>query len=162
MALFKKRKDVRELRLPELPSVAFPELPREDNDMSMPSFPQLKPVQRMPVLPQFSQMQPLPQLPSMMNREETPLLRPMTMEISEEKNVRMGKGPVFVRLEKFKDALATFELVKKKLHESSSVLERIKETRAKEEEELTAWTNELNAIKERISQIDRKIFSSVD
>ena len=47
MALFKKKKDSRELKLPELPmSPAFPELPKEEEESSMsalPALPQLKP-----------------------------------------------------------------------------------------------------------------------
>jgi len=162
MALFKKNKGMsKELRLPELPSATFPELPREESDNTMPSLPQLKPMQGMPQLPQMSSMPRLPSMPQM-SREETPLFKPMTMEISEESNVRVGRGPVFVKLDKFKDAMANFELVKKKLNESSMLLDSIKETRAKEEEELSSWANELNAIKEKISMIDKKIFSSLD
>ena len=157
MALFKKNKGAKELRLPDLPSASFPELPREESEQmpSLPSMPQMRPIQRMPSFPQLSPM------PSM-SQEETPLLKPMTMEINEESSMKMGKGPVFVKLEKFKDAMANFELVKKKINESSMLLDSIKETRAKEEEELNAWTNELNTLKEKISQIDRKIFSSLD
>lgn len=83
------------------------------------------------------------------------------MEISEERRA-MKEGPVFVKIDKFKDAIANFELVKKKLQESSSLLEKIKETRAKEEEELNSWSAELNTLKEKIAAIDRKIFSSLE
>jgi len=156
MALFKKKKDVRELRLPELPSsLAFPELPKEE-EHEMPSLPQLRP------MPQMPQLSALPQMPSIsqMPERETPLLKPMTMEISEGRMVK--EGPIFVKIDKFKDAMANFELVKKRLQESSVLLEKIKETRAKEEGELNEWAGELNALKEKVTQIDRKIFSALD
>jgi len=173
MALFKKKKDIRELRLPELPmSTSFPELPRQE-ESSMPSLPPLPQFKAMPSLPQFSpqpQSQPmsppqrLPQFSLAMPESQMPPMpspKPVMMSMPEERKVS-GTGPVFVKIDKFKDAMNNFEVIKKKLQESYSLLEKIKETRAKEEEELTQWAQELNTLKEKLLQIDKKIFSNID
>ena len=55
-----------------------------------------------------------------------------------------------------------FEAIKKKLGETSSLLERIKDGRRKEEEELNRWTEDLEAMKDKIASIDKKIFSSLE
>lgn len=163
MALFKKKRDSRELKLPELPmSPAFPELPREEEESSMsslPALPQLKPLPQLPSLPQISQQKMQP-LMTPMSKFEMPSQKPMEMEFEERKTGPSGQ--VFVKIDKFKDAMSNFEIVKKRLQESSMLLDKIKETRAKEEEELTQWANELNAIKEKLLQIDKKIFSNID
>ncbi|MBU2523169.1 MAG: hypothetical protein KKE23_02670 [Nanoarchaeota archaeon] len=166
MAFFKKKKDVGELKLPELPiSASFPELPREEESSmpSLPSLPQLKPMPQLPQLPQFSQpqAQKMPQFSLAMPEREMPSPKPMIMEMGGERKMP-GTSPVFVKMDKFKDAMANFEVIKKKLQESSSLLEKIRETRAKEEEELNEWAEELNIIKEKLLQIDKKIFSNID
>ena len=144
MDFFKKKRDVKELRLPELPSAPeFPELPSE----SPPSLPSLSQLPKLPTMSSFS-----------VRSEEMPLVKPFAVEISEERKSK----PVFVKIDKFKDALSNFEMVKKKLQESSAILDKIKDTRAKEEEELNLWSHELNSLKEKIAMIDRKIFSNLD
>jgi hypothetical protein len=140
MDFFKKKKEVRELKLPELPSAPeFPELPSESESSELPQLPKL------PVISSFEKM-------------DRPVNRPFAVEMGEEKRSK----PVFVKIDKFKEAMANFEMVKKKLQESSSLLDKIKETRAREEEELNQWSHELNTLKEKIAMIDRKIFSNLD
>jgi hypothetical protein len=97
-------------------------------------------------------------------------VRPMVQEISEERETRMPEmpapmrfpgreEPIFVKIDKYREALANLEMIKRKLHETSNLLEKIKETRAREEEELNIWAEEINVIKEKISLIDKKLFS---
>ena len=161
MALFKKKEAKKEL--PELPSLpempSFPELPKEKEE------PLLRP------LPNFSQMIPIIPKPFPQMEEIRVPIRPMVQEISEERGTRMPEmplpmtqmhereGPIFVKIDKYREALTNLEMIKRKLHETSNLLEKIKETRAREEEELNIWMEEINAIKEKISIIDKKLFS---
>jgi hypothetical protein len=163
MALFKKKEAKKELpempMLPEMPS--FPELPKEKEEpllRPLPSFPPM-----IPIVPK-----PFPQ----MEQIRVPV-RPMVQEISEERETRMPEmpapmrmpemirreEPIFVKIDKYREALADLEMIKRKLHETSSLLEKIKETRSREEEELNIWIEEINVIKEKISLIDKKLFS---
>lgn len=149
MALFKSKKDSNELKLPELPSSpAFPELPKAEEHT-------------LPSLPSLPQPRPIPQLPQLSHLQRLPPLHPVQEKEMEETKTSK-EGPMFIKIDKFKDAMANFEMIKKKLNESSRLLENIKETRAKEEQELNEWASELNALKEKITQIDKKIFSSID
>jgi len=155
MSLFGGKKssksDVKELpslpALPEMPS--FPDLPSETK--SLPQF------------PQFSQFT-VPQLPSDI---EPPKIssKPIVMDISEERKTadiaRIKEQPIFVKIDKYREAVMNLEMIKKKLGETSNLLEKIKETRSKEEEELNIWTDEINAIKEKIEAIDKKLFSGI-
>jgi len=163
MALFKKKEAKKELHelpsLPEMPS--FPELPKEKEE------PLLRP------LPSFSQMIPIIPRPFPKMEEIKVPTRPMVQEISEERETRMPEmpmarmpemlrreEPIFVKIDKYREALANLEMIKRKLHETSNLLEKIKETRAREEEELNIWMEEINVIKEKISIIDKKLFSA--
>ena len=150
MGLFKKKEADNELpplpELPELPS--FPELPKE-KESTMPSFPAF-----MPSMPQRS---------SDMGTIKMPSIRPVTMDISEKPErpeISKLKEPIFVKIDKYREAVMNLEMIKKKLQETSNLLEKIKETMAKEEEELDIWVQEINSIKEKIEIIDKKLFSA--
>ena len=157
MGLFRKKREVRELKLPEAP-LAFPELPQERGQKEglpqLPSLPALKPISTLPQLePVETQIPKMPMHPKLM---PTPQMSIPKLEISK------VREPIFIKIDKFRDAMANFELVKKKLNETSSLLDQIREARAKEEDELSEWSEELNLIKQKISSIDKKIFSSLD
>jgi len=143
MALFSKKKEVKEL--PKFESPLFPEIPRE---RALPELPSL------PEIPPFS----MPQ----MQAEPMKQQRPFTFDISEGRGISKLKEPIFVKIDKFRDALSNLELIKKKLQESSELLEKIKEIRSSEEEELEKWSQEINVIKEKVSQIDKKLFSEIE
>lgn len=176
MALFGKKKDSRELRLPEAP-LTFPELPPEFPEERITPLPKLPPLQQsesfrsfelaMPAMPAMPPVRPL--------RLERPLIpiaqlpQPMMpMKAREvpypkmEMHAPSAKGPIFIKIDKYREAMANFELIKKKLSETSSLLDKIKDTRKSEEEELNAWAEELESIKAKIASIDTKVFSSLE
>lgn len=151
MGIFNKKKGV-EKELPSLPEMpSFPELPKEKEAQPL-------------ILPQFTVS--VPQMPSEMEQMRIPS-RPMVMEISNEDKKGMAEigklreQPIFVKIDKYRDAVMNLEMIKKKLQETSNLLEKIKETRAKEEEELNIWVEEINTIKEKVETIDKKLFGSI-
>jgi hypothetical protein len=144
MALFGKKKEVAK-ELPKFESPLFPEIPREKSE--------------------FSELPRLPELPSMpMFRAEQMKVQPraFTMEISESKEISRLKEPIFVKIDKFRDALSNLEFIKKKIQESSELLDKIRVIRSDEEEELEKWGQELNLIKDKIALIDKKLFSEIE
>ncbi|MEM2956264.1 MAG: hypothetical protein QW041_01670 [Candidatus Pacearchaeota archaeon] len=160
MSIFKKKGVKKELpslpELPELPELPkFPELPKVPQEKEIPTLPSL------PSLPS-----PSPKLLLEPEQIKVPV-KPVTMEISDiekkefetEKIKEIKEQPIFVKIDKYRDAIANLEMIKKKIHETSNLLEKIKETRAKEEEELNIWAQEINTIKEKIEIIDKKLFS---
>ncbi len=69
--------------------------------------------------------------------------------------------PVYIRIDKFKFALESFQTIKEKINEVEKYLQEVKEQKKREDEELKEWENEIEAIKLRIEGIDNKIFSKV-
>lgn len=156
MGLFRKKKEVKELKLPEAPS-AFPELPSERHEDGglppLPKLPDLKPIGTLP------QLEPIERtLPKITELHKPPMPEAAIPRM----HVPNIKEPIFIKIDKFKEAMANFEFVKKRLSETTELLEKIKATRAKEEEELNDWAEELSSIKQKISSIDKKIFNSLE
>ncbi len=147
MGLFSKKSDkssekISEPFLPKLPD--FPEQMSGTNygASSLDNFPSYTPAFSTPSLP-----------PSIMTKKkEYPPLRPK-MHNGEEK-------PLFVKIENYKDAMKTLDRVKEELKRTDEVLEKINEIRSNEEKELESWHNEIRKLKDRLLEIDKKLFES--
>ena len=66
--------------------------------------------------------------------------------------------PVFVKLQQYREAMASIEILKQKLKEAEYILGKLEEIRTQEQVELTNCQNNLNKIKEKLIEIDKKLF----
>ena len=101
---------------------------------------------------------------------QEPLRKPMTTEMgyqrfsqgSRGRDIERGaQGPVFIRLDRFEEAMSVFGTIKRKISEIESSLEEIKRVREKEESELVNWESEIKSMKNQIEKVDRDIFSKL-
>ncbi len=70
--------------------------------------------------------------------------------------------PVYIRLDKFKASLETFEDIRKKIEEIEELLEKIKDIKEKEEKELEEWEREIQILKSRIDSVGNNIFKQLE
>jgi len=70
--------------------------------------------------------------------------------------------PVFVRIDKFQNALKSFNEIKKQIAAIEDYLGEVKEIKAKEEQELEEWDKEIIEIKSKLDSIDREIFDKLE
>lgn len=164
MPLFKKKKEgmpAERFELPELPD--FSEM-QQIKEAIRPS-PEMPRMQMQPIQAAF----PVMQARRSEERGIMPEQRAVTQEISEpmvmraerETNYSRAKEPIFVKIDKFKEALANFEIIKEKLLEIDDLLKKIKETKAREQEELDSWEKEVEDIKAKTQIIDERLFSKI-
>lgn len=178
MSWFSKKED-KEL-LPDLPEdMELPKLPETPSDnwqegnvtSSVPNVVNLK--QKRP-----SWLPPSPSIKTEDNKiiaepmTETgfvrePLVRePMVLELTESFSRKSSKikkiEPIYIRLDKFKKGLESFEEIKNKVQEIERLLKGVKELKEKEEKELEEWEKEIQIIKSRIEAIDEDVFSELD
>lgn len=85
-------------------------------------------------------------------REFTPRFQPSSSEKAE---------PIFVRIDKFQNAIKSFSEIKKQLDEIGRFLDDIKQVRAREDQELGEWEREIMDIKSKLDSIDRGVFSKL-
>jgi hypothetical protein len=95
--------------------------------------------------------------------EEAPVEEEMPMErpLARQARIAKIKEPVYIRLDKFEDALHTFEEIKQRIDEIQYLLHDIRAVRAKEESELEQWESELQTMKSQIDKIDADVFSRI-
>lgn len=85
-----------------------------------------------------------------------------TLEINstKEKNTKEIE-PIFVRIDKFQSAQKNFEQIKIKVREIESIIGKITDIKSKEEVELKGWSEDIEKIKARLSEIDLEIFDQI-
>lgn len=69
--------------------------------------------------------------------------------------------PIFVKINKFKEASENFDKIKDKVEDIEDMLTKIKEIKDKEDEELGKWEHEVQMIKKRIQTIDDSLFEKI-
>ncbi|MCK4996841.1 hypothetical protein KAS08_00930 [Candidatus Pacearchaeota archaeon] len=69
--------------------------------------------------------------------------------------------PIFVRIDKFQESQKDFDDIKDRVGEIESVLQKIKEVKIREEEELKGWAEDVEKIKLKLGVIDTDIFSQI-
>lgn len=65
---------------------------------------------------------------------------------------------IYVKLDKFRAGRKSLGEVKTRLSEIDSLLKKIRETKMREEQELSGWESELNFIKDRLKDVTENIF----
>ena len=67
--------------------------------------------------------------------------------------------PIFVRIDKFEESRRIFERTKEQIYEIERELNKIKSIKQEEDKELASWEQEILNIKEKISKVEKDIFS---
>lgn len=128
MGLFKKKKD--DIKQKIKPPM-FPGLPEHNFPTYEPTFP--------------SSLDNIKRAVQDFDHEERPLAVP------EEK-------AIFVKVDKYKEAIDTLEIIKEKLKTAQAVLNELRELKRKEEAELEEWQGTINNIKEKLTLVDNNLF----
>lgn len=71
-------------------------------------------------------------------------------------------GDIFVKIDKFYSAKRALEAAALKINEIDALLQKIRETKMREEQELTGWEKDIATIKARIKDVTDTIFEKVE
>ena len=94
---------------------------------------------------------------SPMQREEM-RLPPPSMQMSSSSSD--SKRPLFVKLDKFREARDSLAKISEKLNQMDELLKMIRDVKAKEDEEISSWEHDMENIKARISLVNKEIFEN--
>ncbi len=159
--------DASRLGLPKLPSLpALPSFPKSESGddasiQAVKSMIGLPPGARAQSYPQdYSQTSQIFQKPA---SQLIPSMMPSTASVSPASANPFTREaePIFVKIDKFKEAVENFAKVKEKISDIEAMLAKIKELKEKEEQELGAWEREVQMMKSRVESIDNSLFKRV-
>lgn len=149
MGLFSKKKRPEDsIRLPELPKLEFPSYE-----------PQIRPLNERPEIHELKETVretkehmseiPVRKVIPQQGMERSVFTR--HVDIKEEK-------PLFVKLDNYKQAVNDIEHIKNRLREAEHLLDEVDRIRIEENRELEDWRAEINRLKEKLLDIDKKLF----
>ncbi len=70
----------------------------------------------------------------------------------------VSEEPLYIKLDKYKEIMEVILKIKAKLKEAEIVLQEINSIRNKEEREIEAWHEHINALKEKLLTLDKDVF----
>ncbi len=165
MSFFNRNKEAEKKELPEklsnLPEVRLPELPNSEGNEQPESF------QPLPKLPEniTGNSIGLQAIKSNVGFNQKDARKTIEMdeleEVPEQKQIISEKEPIFIKIDKFKEALAKFSEIKEKISDIDDSIKQIKEIKEKEDRELKEWEQEVQIIKEKVANIDSSLFSRI-
>lgn len=127
-----------------------------------------KGTESLPELPDFPDLpsEGLSEFPSYESALEEP--KKEAFELPTRKKVVDYKGfnvsaepsgkPIFVKIEKYKEAIRTINNLKGKIAEAEKILDDIEAIKVQEEKKLQEWKNDLEQLKNRLVSIDNNLF----
>jgi len=141
MGLFKKKKDKSDMSFSK----------RSSEDIRPPSFPGSQKFE----LPSFPTYEPTMTDHSEIKNEVS---REDYDDYEEERPIMQEDKAIFVKINKYKAAMDTLEVIKEKLKTAEIIIDELSKIREKEEAEFNEWQNSIQEIKNKLSQVDRNLF----
>ena len=160
MGLFSRKKSKEELRQammpprPELPE--FPDFQDEDSS-ELPSYePTIADIKN-EVEREDSSFE-IPKRDSMVRPKITSANIPNESEELSSRQYYDEEKPVFVKIEKYKEAMKHMDLLAKKMTDAEDILNKLEDIRSKEEQKIEEWKRDLSTVKEKLLAIDKELF----
>jgi len=158
--------------LPELPSLpSFPK--HKESDVEKISAPidrtqNFKTIEMKEWIPEPSEEQKkIPKAPTQIGNipDFAPLTQHTSPSFKSSEVQQNSREPItqdiFIKIDKFRSIRKSLRDTQDKLEEIDSLLAKIRETKIREEQELSAWERELTMAKSRINDINTNIFEKV-
>lgn len=68
-----------------------------------------------------------------------------------------NQTPVFVKIDEYKEVLQVMELIKSKLEQAKTTLNKINKIKTQEDNELAAWQQALDEVEKKVEFVDQKL-----
>ena len=169
MALFRKKKKDEEFMLPDPPEAPDMSFDMEEEEQEeLPKIPSLEKYKKNSSIKQEFEMDDdiefqnaTEQIKMPMPTNAPPKIPSYQGEAARRFRMPMEK-PIFIKIDKFKESIENLNSIKDRLRNSSSLLRKIKEIRQREDAELAEWEKNLEKLKEKLEDIDKKLFSDIE
>ncbi|MCX8194150.1 MAG: hypothetical protein N3G19_02185 [Candidatus Pacearchaeota archaeon] len=82
-------------------------------------------------------------------------------ETTEKPIVVRETKPLFIKIDKFREILASIEIIERKISEIESVINKLKEIKSKEEQVVADWHSELQELKSKLEIINKNLSEKI-
>ena len=74
----------------------------------------------------------------------------------------ISQKQIYVKIDKFRSARTSLEEIKIQVEQIADLLNRIREIKLREEQELSAWEKEVESVKSRLQNLNENIFEKIE
>lgn len=143
--------------LPE-PPYNFPEVEEIQTSVGkLPELPELPELPKLPELPeQIPEFPEMPKVKKMLTRD----IKVARVGEAKEKKTGIAR-PLFIKIDHFKEILASVDAIEKNVQEISDVIRKLREIRQREEQEMARWGQEIQELKAKLELIE-KVLSRIE
>lgn len=151
-----------ELEIPKFPEPNIPEDKHEEQQAAPVELP--KPVAQIKKAvsrPAPKREVKMPEQPRMRQAPEEPRFPEpsfMRQDFSAQGSMMDADKPLFVKIEKYQEAMSTIKLVKEKLKDAQLVISKLERIKIEEDKEIQSWGRDIEAIKDKMINIDQILF----
>ncbi len=140
--------------LPPLPPATemsrLPDIPSYDSEL-----PDLDVIKKEVTRPSISKPLNIPKR----NKSVKPLTTAAPVIAAPEKIEKsLESGHVFVEIDRYKDAVNRIDSIREKLRKADQILDELTRLKQEEDRELNSWRSEIDSIKEKLLEVDKKLF----
>lgn len=122
----------------------------DEDDMPLPDTP--------PARMEFPHRQEMEE----MDEEEMPITKRAPPKPQMMKPKMEMKNDVFVRIDKFNHARRALDKAQESLEQIDELVKKIRETKLKEDQELSSWENDILHVKARIKEVTETVFEKLE
>ena len=147
MSFFKKKEKNLDSKVPE-----FDPIPLETPNMA-PSIPKFSDYGQ-----EFGTIKKEVGKPALVKKPKEVIVEKKVVEMR--KPLPAGDKPIFVKIENYKDAMESIQKIKGLCQDADGLLDEIHKIRSDESRELEKWSSDLEKIKEKLLNVDRRLFEA--
>jgi hypothetical protein len=108
---------------------------------------------------QLPELPPIPTAPQVNDQARPAIPQTSLQNISQPRSLL--NEPIFIRLDRYQASQKSVDAIREKVFKMEAILKKIEETKAKEEDELKGWIENINHVKTKIAEVDRDIFNQI-
>ena len=146
MALFNKK----DTRLPDLPNP-----PSKFSDISKKDFEEEDFPSYTPTVNFDEEVDEKPKISSM---PMSSFMKDDSMMGEPEHEHYGGKKPLFIKIDKYEDAIGILDSIKESLNEADKLINELRQIRRDEDAQLDEWNEHLKSIKDKLMSVDSTLF----
>jgi len=142
---------------------------KKEDKKTLPELPPMKPFASFEIHKKEEIPEETPVSEEEINEEELPVL-PERFKLPKIEPRKMTFEPtptsksedIYVKIERFHSARKALNTARNKLKEIDETMRKIRETRLREEQELSFWEKEIGAIKSKVEDVTKNIFEKIE
>lgn len=136
---------------------------KKEDKKGLPELPPIRPSMPFPRSePEEEETGGLPEFSSRFRAPNVKEINKMSMRKITPESSQAKTEDVYIKIDRFHSARKSLNSAREKLKEIDELIGKIRETKMREEQELSSWEGEIETIKSKVEDVTKNIFEKVE